>query len=86
MIEYNELENTIISKSIETNKSMLSGPWAISNKRSLDLLQKLKHLENRIYFKREQFRYGIKTGLNKAFLIDAKVKKNLIELDKKIVI
>ena len=83
LIEYNELENTIISKSIETNKSMLSGPWAISNKRGLDLLQKLKHLENRIYFKREQFRYGIKTGLNKAFLIDAKVKKNLIELDKK---
>ena len=81
--EYNNLEDTVKSKSIQTKKSILSGPWVINNKESLNLLEKLKHLENRIFFKREQFRYGIKTGLNKAFLIDDKIKKILIQHDKK---
>ena len=83
LAEYRDLEQTIKNKSIETKKSSLSGPWVISNKLNLELLAMIKDIKNKIYFKREKFRYGIKTGLNKAFLIDANMRKNLINLDKK---
>lgn len=81
--EYNDLEKTIKNKSIHSKKSLLSGPWVISSKLNIQLLEKIKNVKNKIYLQREKFRYGIKTGLNKAFIIDEKTRKTLVQDDKK---
>jgi hypothetical protein len=60
------------------------GGWTLANIRTEDLLKRIKEvgspLEN--YVMGRVF-YGIKTGLNKAFVIDEKTKEQLIKEDSK---
>ena len=66
-------------------KTLTDGGWTLGDKRTEDLLKKLlqsvgrpleEYVMGGIY-------YGIKTGLNKAFVIDEKTKNKLIEEDPK---
>lgn len=79
--EYYDLVNTIKKKSFQSNKQNLSGPWSIGGKKDSDLLNKLKGLKNRLYLDSKKFRYGIKTGLNKAFIVDKNLKNELVKVD-----
>jgi type I restriction-modification system DNA methylase subunit/predicted type IV restriction endonuclease len=77
--EYVEKEKFIL----ERNKLDDNG-WSLSDERTQKLLDKLKktgislgeYVKGKIY-------YGIKTGLNEAFVIDAETRKRLIAEDKK---
>ena len=45
--EYNNLEETIKTKTVQSKKTFLQGPWVINNKRSLELLYN-KNTKNKI--------------------------------------
>jgi hypothetical protein len=64
--------------------TLTDGGWALGDKRTENLLKKLhsagQPLEDYVM---GQIFYGIKTGLNKAFVIDECTKKKLIEEDPK---
>lgn len=69
---------------IEINISSLADKgWNLSNQSHIQLINKLK--SKSIYLKdfvNDSFFYGIKTGHNKAFIIDEKKKNELIEKDR----
>ncbi|HET9505742.1 MAG TPA: TaqI-like C-terminal specificity domain-containing protein, partial [Hymenobacter sp.] len=78
-----EFEQTVAAQLTNTFATRLNeGGWNLASIEQLDLLDKLKagsvplneHAEGKIY-------YGIKTGLNPAFVVDAKKHQQLIEAD-----
>ena len=77
--EYVEKEKFIL----ERNKLDDNG-WSLSDERTQRLLDKIKKAGIPLgeYIKGEIY-YGIKTGLNEAFVIDAETRKQLIAEDKK---
>ncbi len=81
--EYYNLDKTIETKTVQLSSSNLNGPWAIEDKKSINLLYKLKNLKNKLQLNKKKFRYGIKTGLNKAFIIDKKTSNEIIDENSK---
>jgi len=77
--EYVEKEKFIL----ERNKLDDNG-WSLSDERTQKLLDKIKKTGIPLgeYIRGELY-YGIKTGLNEAFVIDAETRKQLIAEDKK---
>jgi len=65
-------------------KSLTDGGWTLGDKRTENLLKKLQSVGRPLEdYVMGQIFYGIKTGLNEAFVIDQKTKDRLIEEDPK---
>jgi hypothetical protein len=77
--EYLNLHKTIENKTVRLKISDLNGPWSIESKKNIDLLNKIKNLQNRLQLNKKKFRYGIKTGLNKAFIVDKNIRNQIID-------
>jgi len=64
--------------------TLTDGGWTLGNKRTENLLKKLQSAGRPLEeYVMGQIFYGIKTGLNKAFVVDEQTKKKLIEEDPK---
>jgi hypothetical protein len=64
--------------------TLTDGGWTLGDKRTENLLKKLQSAGRPLEeYVMGQIFYGIKTGLNKAFIIDESTKKKLIEEDPK---
>ena len=79
-LEFGSLEKYIETNSFFINQNNLSEKeWTIQNKEGTKLLKKIRNsgvpIEEYVGAK---IKYGIKTGLNKAFIIDEKKKEELI--------
>ncbi len=65
-------------------RSLTDDGWTLGDKRTENLLKKLQSVGGPLEeYVMGQIFYGIKTGLNKAFVIDEQTKKKLIEEDPK---
>jgi hypothetical protein len=76
---------TIIQKTgiILPNTSIKGEKWNLSDSKTADMLQKMEKTGPSLKeYVKEQIYYGIKTGFNKAFLIDDETKNNLISEDR----
>jgi hypothetical protein len=64
--------------------TLTDGGWTLGDKRTENLLKKLQSVGRPLEeYVMGQIFYGIRTGLNEAFVIDERVKKKLIEEDPK---
>ena len=64
--------------------TLTDGGWTLGDKRTENLLKKLQSVGTPLEeYVMGQIYYGIKTGLNKAFVIDERTKNKLIEEDPK---
>ncbi|MCA9917255.1 MAG: Eco57I restriction-modification methylase domain-containing protein [Anaerolineales bacterium] len=80
-LAFNSLQNYIIDNQFEVDISKLNDEgWALASKETQTLLEKLfsqgQSLEK--YVQKKVF-YGLKTGLNKAFVIDEETKNQLVQ-------
>ena len=84
-LEFISLEEEVQSRSFTMeNRRLDRSGWTLMDTRTADLLEKLKgsgvplgeYVEGKIY-------YGIKTGLNEAFVIDEATRERLISADPK---
>ncbi len=84
-LNFTSLNDHVRNKRFQVIQSRLSPEgWQLANTAELDLLEKIKskgvpleqYVEGKIY-------YGIKTGLNEAFVIDAETRDRLIAEDSK---
>jgi len=65
-------------------RMLTDGGWTLGDKRTENLLKKLQHMGSPLEeYVMGGIYYGIKTGLNKAFVIDERTKNKLIEEDPK---
>ena len=84
-LDFVKLDDEIVAHSFQMSNSRLSpSGWTLMDNKTADLLEKLKesgtplgeYVDGKIY-------YGIKTGLNEAFVIDAETRERLIAEDSK---
>lgn len=84
-LDFNNLQDYVNENRFKVSTSSLSDKgWSLVNEQSQSLLDKLRkvgmplgeYVKGKIY-------YGIKTGLNEAFVIDEETKKRLIKEDSK---
>ena len=84
-LNFSSLQNLVKKEAYQVDvKSLEDKGWSLSNQIESALLDKIKkagiplgeYIEGKIY-------YGIKTGLNEAFVIDEETKKRLIKENKK---
>ncbi len=84
-LDFIDLEEEVNEAIYHMDERAISGDkWIIANRLELDIIEKIKSVSIPLgkYIDREIY-YGIKTGLNKAFLINNDVRKKLIEDDPK---
>jgi hypothetical protein len=81
--KYQNFEMTLKNENITLKRENLLSSWAISHGDENLLLTKIKNIKNKLDLPRNKFRRGITTGLNSVFLINEKVRKQLINEDKK---
>jgi len=82
-LKFTNLHEHIVSNSYTVNKLRLEDKgWSLSNEKTQELLSllKTKGISLEKYVNGKVF-YGIKTGLNEAFVISAEEKNNLIQED-----
>lgn len=77
------IEEIFNKNKVRIEKLPLNEPWTIARQEVLKLLSKISDLSNRLALERNNFRMGIKTGLNKVFIIDKTTKENLENKNKK---
>ncbi len=84
-LEFEDLASYVSSNSFEVDFNSVSDDgWSLNDLKSYNILEKMKgigkplgvYLDNEIY-------YGIKTGLNEAFVIDDETRNRIVEVDKK---
>jgi hypothetical protein len=84
-LDFSSLDDYVKNNQYSVNQKNLSGKsWSLTDERTQKLIDKImskgiplvQYVDNKIY-------YGIKTGLNKAFVIDEATKKHLIKEDPK---
>jgi type I restriction-modification system DNA methylase subunit len=84
-LDFDDLNQYALSRAYLVNREKLEDKgWSLSNESTQQLLINLRskgislgeYLDGKVF-------YGIKTGLNEAFVIDAETKKALVALDKK---
>jgi hypothetical protein len=83
-LDFEDLTKYIYKNCFRVNQDkLLNSGWSLMNKEAQNLLEKLKNngttLKQHVHGK---IHYGIKTGLNKAFVIDKETKEKLIAVDK----
>jgi len=85
-LQFNSLSDYVKNNSFFLNQTELNeNDWNIQRKEANDILKKIKtngiliedYVENKIY-------YGLKTGLNEAFIIDEATRNELMKSDEKI--
>lgn len=83
-LEVADLRAELEEKGYEVTITPDSGGWSLENRRSRNLLERIKELGVPLgeYVGENAF-YGIKTGLSEAFVIDGQKRKELIEKDSK---
>jgi hypothetical protein len=84
-LEFQDLQQYVESKSYSVRRDTLNDSgWSLASAKENTLLSKIKSSGIPLgeYVKGEIF-YGIKTGLNEAFVIDAETRKKLIKEDPK---
>jgi hypothetical protein len=77
IIKHNDLEKFINLNSIDI-KFSLNDPWTIANKETLNLLDKLTNIQNKLNLKKLIIKRGLLTGLNKAFIVSEKQRKLIL--------
>ena len=84
-LDYTSLSDYVKDNSYEVNQSTLDDEgWSLANDKTHELLTKIK--ANSVPMSEyvgSKVNYGIKTGLNEAFVIDAETKNRLIAEDQK---
>ena len=84
-LDFPDLDEYVKEHRHPMDQHMLTvGGWTLGDKRTENLLKKLQSAGQPLEeYVMGQIFYGIKTGLNKAFIIDESTKKKLIEEDPK---
>ena len=83
-LEVADLRAELEEKGYEVTITPDSGGWSLENRRSINLLERIKELGVPLgEYVGEKIYRGIVTGLNEAFVIDGQKRKELIEKDSK---
>jgi len=84
-LAFNNLTEYVKENSFAVNKTSLGDKgWSLVNEQSQSLLDKLRKVGMPLgEYVKEKIYYGIKTGLNEAFVIDEETRKKLIKEDSK---
>ncbi len=84
-LEFNDLADYVSESSYTVNKAALNDDgWSLVNEASQALLTRLQGIGIPLgKYVNDKIVYGIKTGLNEAFVIDAATKRRLIKEDSK---
>ena len=84
-LKFDNLDSYAADIAYSVNKTALSDKgWSLVNEQSQALLDKLRNSGKPLgAYVNEKIYYGIKTGLNEAFVIDDETKKRLIKEDRK---
>ncbi len=84
-LEFNDLADYVSESSYTVNKAALNDEgWSLVNEQSQALLTRLQGVGISLgEYVKDKIVYGVKTGLNDAFVIDAATKQQLIKDDSK---
>ena len=78
IVKHNDLENYINSNSVDIHFNY-NDPWTIADKKTLKLIDRISNMKNKVDYNKLIVKRGILTGLNKAFIVSDKQRKEIIK-------
>lgn len=84
-LDFNSLEKEVAAIAKTLNQKSVEGEyWSLAGRDEIRIMEKMKRVGTQLSnFINRDINYGIKTGLNDAFIIDSETRKRLIKEDAK---